>query len=68
MIMTVLENVAVRAPFISCRKTASPFIRQMADKAFGLGWPVAENEAGQSPMVSHPSALAGRLIDQACGN
>ena len=58
---------AVRASFIAGRKTASPFIRQMAAKASGLGWPVADIEAGHSPMVSHPAALARLLCDQARG-
>ncbi|MEE4111958.1 MAG: alpha/beta hydrolase family protein [Desulfobacteraceae bacterium] len=56
---------AVRASFITCRNTASPFIRQMADKAAGLGWGVTESEAGHSPMVSHPSILASLIVDQA---
>ncbi|HSM74215.1 MAG TPA: hypothetical protein VK852_06260 [Desulfobacterales bacterium] len=56
---------AVRASFITCRNTASPYIRQMADKATGLGWPVTEIQAGHSPMVSHPSTLASLIVDQA---
>ena len=58
------DSSAVRASFITCRKTASPFIRQMAAKASDLGWPVADIEAGHSPMVSHPAALARLLCDQ----
>jgi hypothetical protein len=56
---------AVRASFITCRNTASPYIRQMADRAAGLGWPVAEIQAGHSPMVSHPTILARLIVEQA---
>jgi len=55
------DPTAVPAAYLSCRNTASPFIRAMALKARGLGWPVAELESGHCPMVTCPDALAAQL-------
>lgn len=48
--------------YISCLHTKSPFIRTMADRARGNSWPVYELEAGHSPMITCPEALASMLM------
>lgn len=62
---TVFEDDFAPAPatmsFIACRNTPAPFIRAMADKARGLGWPVDELDSGHMPMVNCPAELAALL-------
>jgi len=55
------DPAAVDAAYVTCRNTASPFIRAMAAKARGLDWPVSELDSGHCPMVTCPEALAARL-------
>lgn len=48
--------------YISCRQTMSPFIRETANTARRLGWPVHELDSSHCPMVTCPQALAEMLI------
>lgn len=48
--------------YISCRQTMSPFIRETANTARSLGWPVHELNSGHCPMVTCPQALAEMFI------
>ncbi|MGE4299673.1 MAG: alpha/beta fold hydrolase [Desulfovibrionaceae bacterium] len=50
---------------ITCTNTANRFINAMADKAFGLGWPVSSLESNHSPMTTHPHELAVLLHETA---
>ena len=51
-------NPAIRPiSYISCCQTMSPFIREMANRAKELFWPVHELDAGHCPMITCPEAL-----------
>jgi pimeloyl-ACP methyl ester carboxylesterase len=58
---------ALNAAFIACTRTKNPFIRSMAEKASGFGWPVRSLESAHSPMSSHPEELAV-LLHELSGN
>lgn len=59
------DPASVRAIHISCRDTAAPFIRKMADKAITCGWPLLTMDGGHCPMVMRPEELTGLLMDAA---
>jgi len=47
--------------YITCRKTMSPFIREAAQKAAELSWPVHELDSAHCPMLACPEALTELL-------
>lgn len=55
------EPKSVPVSLISCKQTASPFIRAMAARATELSWPVYGLDTGHCPMVTRPEALAEML-------
>ena len=46
----------VTTSYISCQKTASPFIQAMAMRATELNWPLLPIKSGHCPMVTGPVA------------
>ena len=48
--------------YISCKQTASPFIRDMALKAGTYKWPITEMSSGHCPMVTCPDDLARAFL------
>ena len=48
--------------FITCTQTLSPFIRALAAKAEGLGWPLSDIATGHCPMLTCPDTLAKLML------
>ncbi len=61
-----LEPSPIKVSHISCKHTMSPFIREMAAKAKGMGWPLFQLNSAHCPMVTHPAELSQTML-KACG-
>jgi pimeloyl-ACP methyl ester carboxylesterase len=54
----------VPTSYINCQETSSPFIREMAKKVKGNGWPLQAIHSGHCPMVTCPLELCQTIMLQ----